>query len=50
MLRPEYPGDEEFHRSVTELLEISAAARRPGYEAVISQVHAYLNEVRQAGT
>ncbi len=22
MLRPEYPGDEEFHRSVTELLEI----------------------------
>ena len=34
MLRPEYPGDEEFHRSITELLEISAAARRPGYEAV----------------
>ena len=34
MLRPEYPGDEEFHRSVTELLEIAAAARRPGYEAV----------------
>ena len=30
MLRPEYPGDEEFHRSVTELLEISAAARGPG--------------------
>jgi len=34
LLRPEYPGDEEFHRAVTELLETSAAARRPQYEAV----------------
>ena len=34
VLRPEYPADEEFHRSVTELLGDWAAARRPLYEAV----------------
>ncbi len=34
VLRPEYPADEEFHHSVTELLEDWAAARRPRYEAV----------------
>ena len=34
VLRPEYPADEEFHLSVTELLEDWSAARRPRYEAV----------------
>ena len=34
VLRPEYPADEEFHHSVTELLGDWAAARRPRYEAV----------------
>ncbi len=34
LVRPEFPADEEFHRSVTELLEDWSAARRPGYEAV----------------
>jgi thioredoxin reductase (NADPH) len=34
ILRPEYPADEEFHRSVAELLDDWAALRRPRYEAV----------------
>ena len=34
LLRPEYSGDEVFHRAVTELLEDWAATRRPAYEAV----------------
>ena len=34
VLRPEYPADEEFHHSITELLADWAGARRPRYEAV----------------
>jgi thioredoxin reductase (NADPH) len=32
--RPEFEGDEEFHRSITELLEQWAASVRPRYEMV----------------
>ena len=34
MLRPEFPGDEAFHRAITELLEDWAAERGPRYEAI----------------
>ena len=34
ILHPGYSADEEFHRSITELLEDWAAARRSRYEAV----------------
>ena len=34
MLRPEYVGDEEFHRAITEMLSDWSSALRPGYEAV----------------
>lgn len=34
VLHPAYSADEEFHRSITELLEAWAAPRRPRYEAV----------------
>jgi thioredoxin reductase (NADPH) len=34
ILRPEFSGDEAFHRSISELLDDWTAARRPRYEAV----------------
>ena len=34
LLRPEFAADEEFHRSVTELLDDWSATQRPGYEAM----------------
>jgi thioredoxin reductase (NADPH) len=33
LLRPEHPGDEGFHRAVTELLDDWAAEQQPGYQA-----------------
>ncbi|HUP76796.1 MAG TPA: FAD-dependent oxidoreductase [Acidimicrobiales bacterium] len=34
MLRPEYAGDEEFHRAITEMLGDWSSDLQPGYEAV----------------
>ncbi|HVJ96385.1 MAG TPA: FAD-dependent oxidoreductase [Acidimicrobiia bacterium] len=34
LLRPEYAGDESFHRSLTELLEDFAASQPPDFEAL----------------